>query len=187
MKDNPAQEWIDIREEVVLRLRRENDALLQRIGDLESQVSTTTTTSPAPGAVPDGMVPRQSWELANQEKLELEGVVKQKEKRLLRLQEIFRGKSTEFREAIESILGVKLAFYPNGQVRVTSMFDLNASFVFSQEAGKMQLVAQGEGGPQDLQSMMEYWVGSEECIPGFVASLTLECYESSKRGQEDAE
>lgn len=27
-------------------------------------------------------------------------------------------------------MGVKLAFYPNGQVRVTSLYDLNASFVF---------------------------------------------------------
>ena len=43
---------------------------------------------------------------------------------------MFTTKSAEFREAISSILGVKLAFYPNGQVRVTSSFDLNAAFVF---------------------------------------------------------
>lgn len=44
--------------------------------------------------------------------------------------QVFTSKSAEFREAIASILGVKLAFYPNGQVRVTSMYDLGASFVF---------------------------------------------------------
>lgn len=44
--------------------------------------------------------------------------------------QVFTSKSTEFREAIASILGVKLAFYPNGQVRVTSTYDLGASFVF---------------------------------------------------------
>lgn len=45
----------------------------------------------------------------------------------------------------------------------------------------MQLVATGEGGPQDLPDMMRYWIETEACIPGFLASITLECYESSKR------
>jgi len=76
----------------------------------------------------------------------------QKQKRLLRLEQIFHSKASEFREAVAAILGVKFAFYPNGQVRVTSIFDLNASFVFQpgSTATEMQLVAQGEGGPQDL-------------------------------------
>ena len=42
-------------------------------------------------------------------------------------------------------------FYPNGGVRVTSQFDLNAVFVFkptdSQNGGTIQLIKQGEGGP----------------------------------------
>ena len=100
---------------------------------------------------------------------------------------VFSAKSEEFKEAIASILGVKLAFYPNGQVRVTSQFDLNAAFVF-QPAGKdegmrMQLVAQGDGGPQDLPQLMHYWVEQEQCIPGFLASVTLECYEKQKNEQ----
>jgi len=125
------------------------------------------------------------------DKEDLEALLKQKEKRLLRLQQVFQAKSAEFREAIESIMGVKLAFYPNGQVRVTSLFDLNASFVFGSdktaksatESGgmKMQLVGTGEGGPQDLPDMMRYWIETESCIPGFLASVTLECYESSKK------
>lgn len=45
----------------------------------------------------------------------------------------------------------------------------------------MQLVAQGEGGPQDLPSLMQYWIEGEQCIPGFLASVTLECYDNSKR------
>ncbi|KIJ07469.1 hypothetical protein PAXINDRAFT_19342, partial [Paxillus involutus ATCC 200175] len=123
------------------------------------------------------------------EKEELEEVVKQKEKRLLRLQQVFTAKSAEFREAIASILGLKLAFYPNGQVRVTSIYDLSASFVFQPlsksgtggDGARMQLIAQGEGGPQDLPQLMHYWVEEEQCIPGFLASVTLECYDKSKR------
>lgn len=78
-------------------------------------------------------------------------------------------------------------------MRVTSQFDLNAAFVFqptksptqSQSAANdggmtMQLVAQGEGGPDDLPQLMRYWVEEEQCIPGFMASVTLECYEKMK-------
>ncbi len=41
--------------------------------------------------------------------------------------QVFTAKSTEFREAIVSILRVKLVFYPNEQVSVMSQFDLNAA------------------------------------------------------------
>jgi mitotic spindle assembly checkpoint protein MAD1 len=104
---------------------------------------------------------------------------------------VFRAKSTEFREAIEAILGVKLAFYPNGQVRVTSLYDLNAAFVFQPRKtggeARMQLVAQGEAGPQDLAQWMRNWVEEEGCIPGFMATVTLECYDRWKReGGEQA-
>ena len=72
---------------------------------------------------------------------------------------------------------------------MTSIYDLSASFVFqplsktgdSGDGARMQLVAQGEGGPQDLPQLMRYWVEEEECIPGFLASVTLECYDRSKR------
>ena len=90
---------------------------------------------------------------------------------------------------------MKLAFYPNGQVRVTSHFDLNAAFVFQPTgpaAGnadgpggmRMQLVAQGDGGPEDLPQLMRYWVEQEQCIPGFLASVTLQSYEAMKMERE---
>ena len=99
---------------------------------------------------------------------------------------MFAAKTDEFKEAIATILGVKLAFYPNGQVRVTSTFDLNAAFVFQPakaggEGPTMQLVAQGEGVSGEVTELMQYWVAQEQCIPCFLASVTLECYEKSKR------
>ncbi|KAJ4482446.1 MAD-domain-containing protein [Lentinula aciculospora] len=204
MKDNPHAEWETSRIVVLERLKGENQALLKRLSDVETALKEAdfTKTSKEPFPQSSGaqfltgvstLVPRESFDLAVKEKEELENVLKQKEKRLLRLQQVFKAKSGEFREAIESIMGVKLAFYPNGQVRVTSLFDLKASFVFGPdktargstqtEPGgmNMQLVATGEGGPQDLPNMMRYWIETEACIPGFLASITLECYESSKQ------
>ena len=104
--------------------------------------------------------------------------------------QVFLAKSDEFKEAITSILGVKLAFHPNGEVRVTSQYDLNAAFVFQPngkgEDMKMQLVATGEGGPEELPQLMRYWVEQEQCIPGFLASVTLECYEKDKLAKAQA-
>lgn len=179
------------------RLKSENEALLKRLKELEDSGTVVSDGS----GTKEELVPRESWEVVNREKMELEEELKQKEKRLLRLkqvclghcqlfpigltqQQVFSAKTDEFKEAIASILGVKLAFYPNGQVRVTSQFDLNAAFVFQptkdQDGMRMTLVAQGDGGPEDLPQLMRYWVEQEQCIPGFLASVTLECYEKRK-------
>ncbi|KDQ58198.1 hypothetical protein JAAARDRAFT_129691 [Jaapia argillacea MUCL 33604] len=188
LRDNPAQQWADLRQEVMDRLKSENEALMKRLKELEE---SGAGSGKAQHNADEELVPRESWEVVNKEKKELEDVVKQKEKRLLRLQQVFASKSAEFREAIASILGLKFAFYPNGQVRVTSQYDLSASFVFQPtpkaEGGgaKMQLIAQGEGGPIDLPQMMQYWVQTEQCIPGFLASVTLECYDKWKREQQE--
>ncbi|PPQ94910.1 hypothetical protein CVT25_004396 [Psilocybe cyanescens] len=193
MTDNPEQQWFDLRQAAMDRLKSENDALMKRLKDLE-EGGARAAAAGDDGTEKEDLVPRESWEAVNKEKTDLEEVVRQKEKRLLRLQQIFTSKSAEFREAIASILGLKLAFYPNGQIRVTSVYDLCASFVFqpasrssAEGAGagaggvRMQLVAQGEGGPQDLPNLMQYWIEKEQCIPGFMASVTLECYDNSKR------
>jgi mitotic spindle assembly checkpoint protein MAD1 len=90
------------------------------------------------------------------------------------------------------MLGLKLAFYPNGQVRVTSQYDLSCSFVFQPSrdgsgSATMQLVAQGEGGPEDIGQWMRNWIEHEQCIPGFLATVTLECYDRWKTMKERGE
>lgn len=186
LRENPAQQWADLSQAAMDRLKGENEALLKRLKDLEEGGAVGGGSSQK-----EDLVPRESWEVANQAKEELEEELKQKEKRLLRLKQVFSAKTDEFKEAIASILGVKLAFYPNGQVRVTSQFDLSAAFVFQPAKDNtgmsMQLVAQGDGGPEDLPQLMRYWVEQEQCIPGFLASVTLECYEKRKMERERGE
>jgi mitotic spindle assembly checkpoint protein MAD1 len=63
-------------------------------------------------------VPRVSWAAVCQEK------------RTLRLIQVFAGKTAEFREVLSAIFGVKVAFYDNGQVRVTLQYDLGTMSVF---------------------------------------------------------
>ncbi|KAF9499241.1 hypothetical protein BDN71DRAFT_1411372 [Pleurotus eryngii] len=199
MKDNPEEKWFNLRQEALDRLRGENEALMARLRELEDQQpalssnnmpppsSNTPNTPNAPASSPAHLVPRESYELALSKTAALAAELAQKDTRLRRLQQVFASKSAEFREAIASILGVKLAFYPNGQVRVTSIFDLNASFVFQPErkgGGTMQLVGQGESVSEDLLGLMQTWIVKEQCIPAFVALVTLDCYEKAKAAGE---
>ncbi|CAL1701807.1 unnamed protein product [Somion occarium] len=195
LRDNPASQWEDLSRKALERVKDENEALLKRLKELEESGVRGRGGNGGQTGEDEELVPRKSWEAAIQEKEELEEALKQKEKRLIRLKQVFSAKTDEFKEAIASILGVKLAFYPNGQVRVTSQFDLNAAFVFqptkppsasslgksNSEAMTMKLVAKGEGGPEELPQLMRYWVEQEQCIPCFLASVTLECYEKMKR------
>ena len=76
-------------------------------------------------------MPRASWAAVCQETARLEDELRQKEKRMLRLRQVFAAKTAESRETLSAILGVKVAFSDNGQVRVKLQYDLGAAFVFS--------------------------------------------------------
>ncbi|KAF7329938.1 hypothetical protein MKEN_00257700 [Mycena kentingensis (nom. inval.)] len=176
-RDNPQARKVEVD-----NLKAENAELIKRIEALEQGGA-----SPASSAMPE-----QTWISLRQERDDLQQQARQKDKRLKRLQEVYSSKAEEFRETIASLLGVKIAFFQSGQVRVTSIFDLSATFVFkpdpSSGSGSLQLVGTGEGGPEDCSQLMNYWVGEEQCIPGFLAAVTHESFDRKKRRErEEAE
>lgn len=83
MQDNPEQQWFDLRQAAMDRLKGENEALMNRLKELEESGARVDTVD-----CREDLVPRESWELVNRERQELEETVKQKEKRLLRLQQV---------------------------------------------------------------------------------------------------
>ena len=82
LRDNPAQQWADLSQAAITRLKSENEALLKRLKELEE-----SGASAGPAGTQEELVPRESWEVVNKEKVELEEQLKQKEKRLLRLKQ----------------------------------------------------------------------------------------------------
>jgi mitotic spindle assembly checkpoint protein MAD1 len=84
MKDNPVQEWVDLRESALQALRDENAALLKRLKGLEE----SGARAGAAGPHDEELVPRASYELVSKEKEQMEEEIRQKEKRLLRLQQV---------------------------------------------------------------------------------------------------
>lgn len=173
--------------------------------------SSNESTDEAREVDQEHLVPRASYDNLKEELETAHETIRQRDIRIKRLQSVYQAKSAEFREATASVLGLKLNFYPNGQVRVTSVYDLSCSFVFqpnkkprsmkevlndpeglnvagkNQEEGmKMQLIAAGEGGPDELQGLMNTWIRDEMCIPCFLASVTLECFDKWKMEQREA-
>ena len=94
LRENPAQAWADASQAAVERLRRENEALMRRLQELEDAGVRAEKGKGKAGEGKEGeggegaMVPRESWEVVNREKARLEEELKQKEKRLKRLQEV---------------------------------------------------------------------------------------------------
>jgi mitotic spindle assembly checkpoint protein MAD1 len=89
LKDNPASQWENMRKEVLDGLKKENEALLQKLARLEKSKKVKGEKS-ADDQVdhPSQGVPQESWDRLNREKTVLEEVVSQRDKRLLRLQQV---------------------------------------------------------------------------------------------------
>ncbi|CCA74044.1 hypothetical protein PIIN_07998 [Serendipita indica DSM 11827] len=187
MADNPASRWFGKRDEDMQRLKSENDALRTMVG---SGTGASATSS----VVPAGMVPKETVDVLMQEKSELEAIIKEKEKRLLRLQQIFSAKAEEFKTTVTSLVGWKFKFQQNGAVQLTSIYNPNALIVFSQptkkskrERGplegediKVQLIA--DTAPPEVMELYRTWVIGYGCVPGFLGSLSVQLFEASPEG-----
>ncbi|KNG89649.1 M protein repeat protein [Aspergillus nomiae NRRL 13137] len=192
LRDNPTAQAENLKLSTITTLKAENrDLLAQLQGDHNSVKS----------------VPVSTLESLKLEIQEMERVVADKEKRMRRLKEIWTAKSSEFREAVASLLGYKLDFLPNGRVRVTSMFHLSPAYrhgdgdgasdprgpgsmgngeensiIFDGENGTMKI----SGGPNSLFAMeirplIKFWVEERKDIPCFLAAMTLDFYDKTTR------
>ncbi|KAJ2918857.1 hypothetical protein MD484_g1475, partial [Candolleomyces efflorescens] len=116
MKENPDQQWVDLRQETMDRLRGENEALIRRLGELEERVraaggaNSTLRNSGGQGGETGGgetgggageLVPKESYTQLLKQTHTLTHELSQKEKRLLRLQQVFTSKMEEEEEQQE--------------------------------------------------------------------------------------
>jgi len=77
---NPAQVWFGKREEDVTKLRKENEVLRALVKDSSQVIQVDRNV--------EDMVPKATLEVVQEEKAELEQTIRDKEKRLLRLQQV---------------------------------------------------------------------------------------------------
>ncbi|KAL5365286.1 spindle assembly checkpoint component Mad1 [Aspergillus floccosus] len=192
LRDNPTAQSENLKLSTITTLKAENQDLLAQLRGNHQDVK---------------VVPVSALESMKLEIQDMERVVADKEKRMRRLKEIWTAKSSEFREAVASLLGYKLDFLPNGRVRVTSMFHLSPAYrhgdpsaasdsrgpgsmgngeensiIFDGENGTMKI----SGGPNSLFAMeikhlIKFWVEERKDIPCFLAAMTLDFYDKTTR------
>ncbi|KAJ5493811.1 Mitotic checkpoint [Penicillium fimorum] len=191
LRDNPTAQTEQIKMTTLATLQSANRDLMAQLRGGHTDVK---------------VVPVSALESIKLEMQDMERTVADKEKRMRRLKEIWTAKSSEFREAVASLLGFKLDFLPNGRVRVTSMFHLSSAYrhgdsdapsdsgpgsmgngeensiVFDGENGTMKI----SGGPNslfamELKPLIKFWVEERKDIPCFLAAMTLDFYDKTTR------
>ncbi|KAK9710114.1 coiled-coil domain-containing protein mad1 [Basidiobolus ranarum] len=178
--DNPTSREVNIRASTLDSLKAENKQLLQKIQELQ-----TTRPNPAAKATTEDsdMIPYQSYANLQNENRRLEDQVAEKEKRMMRLKEVWKAKAQEYREAVYSLLGYKFDFLENGRVRLSSIYASqdDHSFIFTSgdnDSGTMQLIGGGNTEyMRSLHNMIQFWVVERGSIPAFLSSVTLELFD----------
>lgn len=172
LKDNPTSNLENLRQSTLDRLKEENAELLRQIENNTEKFGD--------------VVPLKSLENIKFENQKLEGIIADKDKRIQRLKEIFTEKSSEFREAVYSLLGYKLDFLPNGRIRVTSMYAQKSdhTFIFDGESSSLRLIkSENDKFTSSIENLIKFWCEERKTIPGMLSALTLELFEQSTTGQ----
>lgn len=166
LRSNPTDSFEAAKVSTLTTLRQENKDLLAQ---LESRYDAAGTK----------VVPQSTLESLRLEMKELEQQVKDKEKRMLRLKEIFGKKSLEFREAVFSLLGWKTDFRSNGKVALSLNMgndgdEVEECIIFDGDNGTMKIA----GGPDSafalqIRPLIRQWVEGRRYIPGLMAGIIL--------------
>ena len=181
LRSNPTADAEAIKMSTLSSLREENKALLAQ---LESPDHLPATHA----------VPISSLESMRRELEEQKQIVADKEKRMMRLKQIWSLKSLELREAVASLLGYQMDFVANGKFRLTSIFNPpldeedgggvggGNSLIFDGETGTMK-ISGGDESPfaREIRPLIEFWVEERGEIPGLLAAYTLEAWDKSTR------
>ena len=176
LRSNPTADYAALKQSTLNTLKQENRDLL----------ATLESRSPPPDPVPASTLASLRLELRD-----LEQALKDRDKRILRLKEIWSKKSLEFREAVFSILGWKMNFRPNGRFAMslnTTKTGTGANdaaeeegededeccLIFDGEKGNMKIA----GGPESElglygMPLVRDWVERRGCVPGLMASILL--------------
>lgn len=166
LRSNPSDDFEATKLSTLSTLRQENKDLLAQLENRHDAAATK-------------LVPQSTLENLRLEMQDLEQQIRDKEKRMLRLKEIFGKKSLEFREAVFSLLGWKTDFRPNGKVALSLNTgnegdEVDECIIFDGENGTMKIA----GGPDSafalqIRPLIKQWVEGRRYIPGLMAGIIL--------------
>lgn len=180
LHDNPTANHEKVKQAAINELRAENEDLRKLIYDGETGVTSFQ------------VVPVSTLVALQREIQTARDETASALKKCRRLKEVWTDKSSEFKEAVFALLGWHVTFIPTNKMRVESVYyasetdEHERAITFDGERGSMKF----GGGPKSefamrLSDLTKYWVREKNCIPGFLAALTLEFHEQAiQEGRE---
>lgn len=180
MRSNPTDDYQAAKQAAINELRNENAELRLLVHDGEPSKFPVVPVSTLIALQRDLQAARDETSSAR--------------KKCQRLKEVWTDKSAEFKEAVFQLLGWHVTFIPSNKMRLESVYypsetdEHERSIVFDGERGSMKV----GGGPKSafalkISDTRKYWVTEKNCIPGFLAALTLELYDEAVREGADKE
>ncbi|KUI68853.1 Spindle assembly checkpoint component MAD1 [Cytospora mali] len=174
LRANPTDDYQAVKQAAIDELRSENEQLRRLVHDGEAARFPVVPVSTLIALQRDLQAARDETASAR--------------KKCQRLKEVWTDKSAEFKEAVFQLLGWHVTFIPSNKMRLESVYypsetdEHERSIVFDGERGSMKV----GGGPKSAFAMKindtrKYWVTEKNCIPGFLAALTLELYDEAVR------
>ncbi|KAJ3128773.1 coiled-coil domain-containing protein mad1 [Nowakowskiella sp. JEL0407] len=185
--DNPESQEYAIRTESLDLLRKENKSLRNRLETLEISLNKTSMRAGEKGLENvSGMLPIESFKVLELECAGLKKELAAKDKRLVRLKEVYATKASEYREAVFSVLGFRLDFDQNARVRIKSMYSspVDPTFLFASgpdDSGSMEMI----GGTEERRSLIQenlidLYVKQKGSVPACMAAFTLGLFQEEK-------
>ncbi|KAK7748739.1 coiled-coil domain-containing protein mad1 [Cytospora paraplurivora] len=178
LRSNPTDDYQAVKQAAISELRTENEQLRRLVHDGEASHFPVVPVSTLIALQRDLQAARDETASAR--------------KKCQRLKEVWTDKSAEFKEAVFQLLGWHVTFIPSNKMRLESVYypsetdEHERSIVFDGERGSMKL----GGGPRSafatkISDTRKYWVTEKNCIPGFLAALTLELYDEAVREEKE--
>ncbi|GMM54508.1 coiled-coil domain-containing protein [Maudiozyma humilis] len=160
LRDNPLRKDQFVKKQQLDLLKKENaDLLKASMG--EERINT----------VPTSVYNSLKFDIQQQEQEILKA-----NKKFMRLKEIFNKKSLEFIDVVNSILGFKLEFRQDGKVKIYSCYKPDKSLMVDLRKNTLDSTLQLE----NWDELLQYWITERGQIPCFLATLTLQLWESSQ-------
>lgn len=120
-------------------------------------------------------VPKSVYECLKFELKQLEEQLFASKKKAIRLKEVFNHKSLEFIDAVNSLLGFKLEFQPNGNVKLISCFKPEKYLIADLANNTLKSNLNTE--IDNWDTLLQDLVREQAQIPCFLATVTLKLWE----------
>lgn len=214
LKDNPYSKEQAVRKEQLTRLRQENAELLKQIEDMRESVLTTPLEKKRKRSMYEDQatsednddddsdesndrvtIPKITLHNLHGQIDELKQVVAQRDKRILRLNQVFERRFEELGDAIQKLLGYRIELESGQIVRLWSVYvdEAKLCFVFNldeeeeNDATVRILGTEREQFRERLEGSYESFITQRQSIPGFLSSVTLDLLEPHSEEYQDGD